>query len=188
MPFEFKKMEIEDVILITPKVFKDERGFFLESYKKSDFVLAGIKDDFTQDNHSKSGFGVLRGLHYQKNPHAQGKIVRCTKGKIFDVAVDIRKNSKTFGKWVGAILDEGNKQMLYIPKGFAHGFLALSETVEILYKASGEYAPACDRGIYFKDPTINIDWEKYGLNFEPTLSEKDKKQPKLNEINEEDLL
>lgn len=188
MPFEFKKTNIEDVILIIPKVFEDNRGFFLEGYKKSDFANNGIEDEFNQDNHSKSSFGVLRGLHYQSKPHMQAKIVRCIRGKIFDVAVDIRKNSKTFGKWAGAILSEENKNMLYIPEGFAHGFLTLSDTAELLYKASGEYSPQNDRGILWNDPTIGIDWEKFGLNFEPTLSEKDKKQPLLKDIKEEDLL
>lgn len=188
MPFEFKKTDIEDVVLIIPKVFEDNRGFFLEGYKKTDFVNNGIKDEFNQDNHSKSSFGVLRGLHYQSKPHMQAKIVRCIRGKIFDVAVDIRKNSKTFGKWTGAILSEENKNMLYIPEGFAHGFLTLSDTAELLYKASGEYSPQNDRGILWNDPQINIDWQKYGLNFDPTLSDKDKKQPLLKDIKEEDLL
>ena len=188
MPFEFKKTVIEDVILVKPKVFEDERGFFLEGYKKSDFLKYGIKDNFNQDNHSKSSFGVLRGLHYQTKPHMQSKLVRCIRGKIFDVAVDIRRNSPTFGKWTGAILSEENKYMLYIPEGFAHGFLTLSDTAELLYKASGEYSPSCDRGILCFDKDIAIDWEKYGLNFEPVLSEKDKKQPALKDIKEEELL
>ena len=188
MPFEFKKTNIEDVVLIIPKVFEDNRGFFLEGYKKSDFINNGITDDFNQDNHSKSSLGVLRGLHYQTKPKLQAKIVRCIRGKIFDVAVDIRKNSKTFGKWTGAILSEENKNMLYIPEGFAHGFLTLSDTAELLYKASGEYSPQNDRGILWNDPQINIDWQKYGLNFDPTLSDKDKKQPLLKDIKEEDLL
>ena len=131
MSFEFIKTEINEVILIKPKVFEDKRGFFLESYKKSEFYNNGIKEDFIQDNHSKSSIHVLRGLHYQKNPKAQGKLVRCVKGKIYDVAVDIRKNSKTFGKWVGEILSEENKNMLYIPSGFAHGFLTLSDNIQL---------------------------------------------------------
>ena len=112
MPFEFRKTELEDVMLVIPKVFEDDRGFFLEGYKKSDFINAGITDDFNQDNHSKSSFGVLRGLHYQTKPKMHAKLVRCIRGKIFDVAVDIRKNSKTFGKWLGVILSEENKNML----------------------------------------------------------------------------
>ncbi len=188
MPFEFEKTNIEDVIIVKPKVFNDNRGFFLESYKKTDFYLNGIKDEFNQDNHSKSTFGVLRGLHYQKTPHAQAKLIRCIKGKIFDVAVDIRQNSKTFGKWTGVILSEENKNIFYIPEGFAHGFLTLSDTAELLYKASGEYCPQSEMGICWNDSDINIDWKKYGLEFEPILSDKDKKQPMLKDIKKEDLL
>ncbi len=188
MPFEFRKTELEDVILVIPKVFEDDRGFFLEGYKKSDFINAGITDDFNQDNHSKSSFGVLRGLHYQTKPKMQAKLVRCIRGKIFDVAVDIRKNSKTFGKWLGVILSEENKNMLYIPEGFAHGFLTLSDTAELLYKASGEYSAQNDRGILWSDPDIGIDWEKYIKNFKPQLSQKDRVQPYLKDVKEEDLL
>lgn len=184
MPFEFIRQSINDVILIKPKVFGDNRGFFMESYKKSDFVENGIKDEFNQDNHSKSTKGVLRGLHYQAKPYGQAKIVRCVKGRIYDVAVDIRPNSPTFGKYVKAELSEDNKHMLYIPIGFAHGFVALSDEVEILYKASGEYAPSADRGVLWSDDDINIDWE---IDFEPLLSEKDKVQPKLKDINKEEI-
>lgn len=184
MPFEFERQSINDVILVKPKVFGDSRGFFMESYKKSDFVENGIKDDFNQDNHSKSSKGVLRGLHYQAKPYGQAKIVRCVKGRIYDVAVDIRPNSQTFGKYVKAELSEDNKHMLYIPVGFAHGFVALTDEVEILYKASGEYAPQADRGVLWSDEDINIDWE---IDFEPLLSEKDKVQPKLKDINKEEI-
>ena len=147
MPFEFERQKIKDVILVKPKVFKDERGFFLESYKKSEFFENGITVEFTQDNHSKSTKGVLRGLHYQAKPYPQAKLIRCSKGAIFDVAIDIRPNSKTFGQYVKVKLTEENKQMLYIPEGFAHGFVALSDEVEVLYKASGEYSAQADRGI-----------------------------------------
>jgi len=181
MGFEFYKLEIEDVILIKPKVFGDNRGFFMESYKKSEFTENGINVDFCQDNHSKSSKGVLRGLHYQLPPKMQGKLVRCTKGKIFDVAVDIRKGSKTLGKWVGEILSDENYNMLYIPEGFAHGFVVLSETAELLYKATNEYSPENDRGIFWNDPDININW---GLDFDPILSEKDKNQPLLKDVKE----
>ena len=184
MPFEFEKQSIEDVILVKPKVFGDNRGFFMETYKKSDFVANGIDVEFTQDNHSKSTKGVLRGLHYQAKPYGQAKLVRCVKGRIYDVAVDIRKNSKTFGQYVKVELSEDNKQMLFIPDGFAHGFVALTDDVEILYKASGEYAPQADRGILWNDKEINIDW---GIDFEPILSDKDKYQSKLSEINNEEL-
>lgn len=184
MPFSFKKLEIEDVILVTPQVFGDSRGFFMESYQKSVFEQNGIKDDFNQDNHSKSTKGVLRGLHYQTNPKAQAKLVRCPRGKIFDVAVDLRKNSPTFGKWVGEILSEENKNMLYIPAGFAHGFVVLSDEAELLYKASNEYSPQNDRGIRWNDPEINVDWR---IDLEPLISEKDSKQPYLKEALKEEL-
>ena len=180
----FIKQEIEDVILVKPKVFGDNRGFFMESYKKSDFFENGINVEFNQDNHSKSTAHVLRGLHYQAKPYGQAKLVRCSKGRIYDVAVDIRPDSKTFGQYVKVELSEENKHMLYIPVGFAHGFVALTDEVEILYKASGEYAPQADRGIIWNDEDINIDWE---IDFEPLLSEKDKIQPKLKDINLEEL-
>ena len=184
MPFEFEKQKIKDVILVKPKVFGDNRGFFMESYKKSEFAQNGIDVEFNQDNHSKSTAHVLRGLHYQANPHAQAKLVRCVKGRIYDVAVDIRPKSETFGQYVKVELSEENKQMLFIPAGFAHGFVVLSEEAELLYKASGEYAPQADRGVFWQDEDINIDWE---IDFEPILSEKDKVQPKLKDINKEEL-
>ncbi len=175
MPFEFIRQEIEDVILVKPKVFGDNRGFFLESYKKSDFVQNGIDVEFNQDNHSKSTAHVLRGLHYQEAPHGQAKLVRCSRGRIYDVAMDIRPESKTFGKYVKVELSEENKCMLFIPEGFAHGFVVLSDEAELLYKASGEYAPQADRGILWSE----VDWD---IDFEPILSEKDKVQPKLKEV------
>lgn len=181
MAFEFKKLSIPDVILVEPKVFDDERGFFLESYKKSEFFANGIDVEFNQDNHSKSTKGVLRGLHYQLPPKAQAKLVRCIQGEIFDVAVDIRKNSPTFGKWVGEKLSAENKKMLFVPEGFAHGFVVLSETAELLYKASNEYSKEHDRGILWNDKDIAIDW---GIDFEPILSDKDKNQPLLKDIEE----
>ena len=184
MPFEFIRQRIKDVILVKPKIFGDNRGFFMESYKKSDFYANGIEVEFNQDNHSKSSKGVLRGLHYQAAPYGQAKIVRCGRGRIYDVAVDIRPNSPTFGQYVKVELSEENKHMLYIPVGFAHGFVALSDEVELLYKASGEYSPQADRGIRWNDPDINIDWE---IDFEPLLSDKDKIQPKLKEINREEI-
>ena len=182
MPFEFRKLKVKDAMLIIPKVFNDERGFFLEGFKKSDFVNNGIKDEFNQDNHSKSTRGVLRGLHFQLPPKAQAKIVRCIRGKILDVAVDLRKNSPTFKQWIGEILSEENKHMLYMPEGFAHGFVVLSEEAEILYKASNEYSKEHDRGVRYNDPEINVQW---GIDFEPLLSEKDKLQPFLKDIMED---
>ena len=179
MPFEFERLAINDVILVKPKVFGDSRGFFMEAYKKSDFFANGIDVEFNQDNHSKSVKGVLRGLHYQEKPYGQAKLVRCSRGRIYDVAVDIRKESETFGKYVKVELSEENKHMLFIPEGFAHGFFVLSDEAELLYKASGEYCPSADRGILWCDKDINIHWE---IDFEPILSEKDKVQPLLREV------
>ena len=179
MPFEFEKQSIEDVILVRPKVFGDSRGFFMECYKKSEFAKNGITTDFCQDNYSKSSAKVLRGLHYQEAPYAQAKLVRCVKGRIYDVAVDIRPESETFGKYVKVELSEDNKCMLFMPEGFAHGFVVLSDTAEIHYKTSNEYSAISDRGIFWADGDINIDWE---IDFEPLLSDKDKVQPRLCEV------
>lgn len=179
MGFEFIKQEIPEVVLIKPKVFGDNRGFFMETYKKSEFYANGIEIEFNQDNHSKSTAHVLRGLHFQKAPYGQAKIVRCTRGRIYDVAVDIRPESKTFGKYIKVELSEDNKQMLFIPEGFAHGFVVLSEEAELNYKASGEYAPQADCGVIWNDKDININWE---IDFKPILSEKDTKQKTLKEL------
>lgn len=181
MPFTFTPTSISDVIVVEPKVFGDERGFFMEAFKKSDFEKNGIVEDFIQDNHSKSSKGVLRGLHYQLYPKAQAKLVRCPRGRILDVAVDIREGSETFGEWVGVELSEENKKMLYIPAGFAHGFVVYSDEAELLYKTTNEYAPDLDRGIKWNDPAIGIDW---GIDFEPLISDKDSKQPLLKEVKE----
>ena len=170
MSFEFLKTEIPDVILIKPQTHVDQRGFFLESYRKDEFQKAGIATEFVQDNHSKSIYGVLRGLHFQKKPYEQAKLVRCVRGKIFDVAVDLRENSKTYGKYVSAILSEKNKEMLFIPRGFAHGFLVLSTSAEVLYKTDNIYSKASESGIIWNDVTINIPWPIKN----PILSEKDK--------------
>lgn len=179
MPFEFIPQKIKEVILVKPKVFGDNRGMFLETYKKSDFVKNGIDVEFNQDNHSVSSEKVLRGLHYQKAPYGQAKLVRCTRGRIYDVAVDIRPQSPTFKQYVKVELSEENKEMLFIPEGFAHGFVVLSDGAELQYKVSGEYNPKADRGIFWADETLNINWD---INFEPILSEKDKSQPRLKEI------
>lgn len=184
MAFKFEKLSIEDVILIKPEKYCDERGFFMETYKKSDFIKAGIKEDFIQDNFSKSKEKVLRGLHYQIKPYLQSKLIRCTKGKILDIAVDLRENSKTFKKYIKAVLSEENSNILYVPKGFAHGFLTLSKEAEINYKTSSEFNPLADRGILWSDEDINIDW---GIDFEPILSDKDKNLPKSKEINYKEL-
>jgi dTDP-4-dehydrorhamnose 3,5-epimerase len=177
VPFKFRRLEIDAVVLIEPQLLGDERGFFLEFYKRSDFVRAGIAEQFVQDNHSRSAKGVLRGLHYQKEPHAQGKLIRCLQGAIFDVAVDIRKGSPSYGKWVGWELTAENRQMLYVPPGFAHGFLTLSDSAEILYKCTDEYAPAHDRGIIWNDPDIAVRWETSA----PLLSGKDRTHPRLRD-------
>ena len=179
MPFEFKKLEIPDVILIKPKVFEDERGFFMETYKKEDFEeKAGIKGEFIQDNHSKSKRGVLRGLHFQREPYAQAKIVRCIRGAIYDVAVDLRKNSPTFGKYVGVILSEYNRYQLHVPGGCAHGFLVLSDAAEVFYKVDNVYAPDHEGGLIWNDPVVNIPWP----NDKPILSQKDQQLPTLKEL------
>lgn len=168
---------IPDVKIIEPTVFGDDRGFFFESYTKAKFEAAiGRSVDFVQDNHSRSGKGVLRGLHYQLPPHAQAKLVRVVVGEVYDVAIDIRKSSPTFGQWVGVLLSEENKRQLWIPEGFAHGFLTLSDHVEFLYKTTDYYAPESDRGIRWDDPQIAIDWKIAGV---PTLSPKDQRQPLL---------
>ena len=177
MPFKSKHLAIPDVILIEPKVFPDERGFFMESYKYSEFAAFGIEKHFVQDNHSRSTRGVLRGLHYQKAPKAQGKLVRVVVGEIFDVGVDIRKDSPTYGKWVGEVLSAENKRMLYIPAGFAHGFCVLSKEAEVLYKTTEEYAPEYDAGIIWNDPDIGINWPIE----RPILSKKDAALPMLRE-------
>ena len=178
MDFKFKKLSIPDVILITPEVFNDGRGVFMETYKKSAFEKAGIKENFIQDNYSSSKKNVLRGLHYQIPPMEQAKLVRCIRGKVFDVAVDIRKGSPCFGEWTGDYLSEENKNIIFIPAGFAHGYLVLSEEAEIVYKVSKEYSKDHERGIFWKDPTVGIEWP---FPVEPILSEKDKKLPLLDE-------
>ena len=184
MPFEFERSEIPDVILIKPNVFGDERGFFMETYKKEDFERAGIKGEFVQDNHSKSERGVLRGLHFQKEPYAQAKIVRCIRGEIYDVAVDLRRDSQAFGRYVGVNLSEENKHQLYIPKGFAHGFLVLSKNAEVFYKVDNVYAPDYEGGLIWNDSVVNVKWS----NDNPVLLEKDKSWLTLKELTEKDEL
>ena len=150
---------IPEVFIFEPRVFGDARGFFFESFNQKIFDEAvGRKFEFVQDNHSQSQKGVLRGLHYQLDPHAQGKLVRCVEGEVFDVAVDIRENSATFGKWVGVVLSAENKRQLWIPEGFAHGFLTLSDTAQFLYKATNFYAPQSERSIIWNDADIAIKW------------------------------
>lgn len=164
--------EIPDVKIFEPKVFGDERGFFFESFSLKIFSEAtGLEREFVQDNHSKSQKGVLRGLHYQLPPMAQGKLVRVTQGEVFDVAVDIRRFSPTFGKWVGVILSSENKRQLWVPEGFAHGFLTLSETAEFLYKTTNYYAPTSEGSIIWNDPTLAINWPS--IDVEIQLASKD---------------
>lgn len=158
MAFTFKRLQIPEVILVEPKVFADNRGFFLESFKESDFHTNGISKKFVQDNFSHSAYGVIRGLHYQKPPKAQAKLITVIRGEIFDVAVDIRKNSPTYGKWVGEILSEINHRSLYVPEGFAHGFCVLSKESDVLYKVSNEYSKVDESGVIWNDPAINISW------------------------------
>lgn len=170
------KLTIPDVILLEPTVFNDERGFFFESFNKTRFSeLTGIDIDFVQDNHSYSTQGVLRGLHYQVEPKAQGKLVRIVSGEVFDVAVDIRKDSPTFGKWVGEILSAENKKQLWIPAGFAHGFLTLSNSAEMLYKTTDYYATECERSIIWNDPDIGIEWPLDAVGGKIKVAEKDLK-------------
>lgn len=182
---KFKKIEtgIEGLYIIEPTVFGDERGFFVESYNKNDFTELGISDEFVQDNHSKSKKGVLRGLHFQTK-FSQGKLVRVIKGSVYDVAVDLRKDSKTFGKHFGLELSAENKRIFFIPKDFAHGFLTLENDTEFTYKCTDFYHPEYDSGIMWNDKDINIDWnfEKYNLKEKDiVLSEKDKKHQSLKE-------
>lgn len=178
MSFAFIKLEIPEVILIKPKLFKDDRGYFTETYKASEFKMHGIDVNFVQDNHSFSKAGVIRGLHFQRDPNAQGKLVRAMQGKVFDVAVDIRKGSPTYRKWVSAILSDENHTMLWVPTGFAHGVCVLEEA-HLLYKISGaEYNEKDDRSILWNDPKIHVKWPIQ----DPELSAKDSVAKSLNDI------
>ena len=183
---KFKRTDtsIEGVCIIEPTVFGDNRGYFMETYSKNDFEEIGLKYNFVQDNQSKSKKGVLRGLHFQKE-NTQAKLVRCIKGEVFDVAVDLRPGSKTYGKWEGVILSEENKKMFMIPKGFAHGFMVLSDTAEFVYKCDEFYHPEDESGIIWNDENINIKWplEEIGGESQLILSSKDKMWKKINDIN-----
>ena len=175
MPFTFLPMRLPGVMMIAPKRFEDERGFFLEFYKASEFAAQGIRERFVQDNHSQSTRGVLRGLHYQRPPKAQAKLVRVLRGEIFDVAVDIRRGSPTYGQWVGVTLSAQDSRMLYVPSGFAHGFCVLSDVADVIYKVTAEYAPETEDGLMWNDPDIGIQWPIDT----PSLSEKDTRYPPL---------
>jgi len=177
MPFQFCRLSIPEVILIEAKIIADDRGFFQEVFKASQFEPYGIPACFVQDNHSRSQRGTLRGLHYQLVPQAQGKLVMVLAGQIFDAAVDIRHNSPTYGQWVGRELSDQNGHMLYVPPGFAHGFFVLSQEADVLYKVSAEYAPELERGVIWNDPAIGIQWPISN----PTLSAKDAQLPLLQD-------
>ncbi|MBN1153824.1 dTDP-4-dehydrorhamnose 3,5-epimerase [candidate division KSB1 bacterium] len=177
MGFNFTRLQIPEVILIEPDSVGDDRGFFMETYRKSEFAAAGVRDTFVQDNWSHSRRGVLRGLHYQKNPLGQAKLVMVVSGEVFDVAVDIRKGSATFGRYVAVNLSSQNFRILYVPVGFAHGFCVLSVEADFLYKVSAPYSPEHDRGIVWNDPSINIPWPID----HPILSVKDANLPLLGE-------
>ena len=178
MPCTFKKLDIDGLVLVESVAFSDERGFFLESYKESEFAKAGITERFIQDNHSMSFKNIVRGLHYQKDPEAQGKLVRVIKGIAWDVAVDIRPSSPTYKRWLAMELSEANRYMLYIPPGFAHGFASLSNEVHLLYKCTREYDPALDAGIRWDDPDLAIQWPVGN----PLLSPKDRILPLLKDV------
>ena len=178
MPFTFKRLSIPDVILVEPQSFSDDRGFFFESFKESDFFSNGIDKNFVQDNFSHSVNGVIRGLHFQKAPKAQAKLVTVLKGKIFDVAVDIRKNSPTYGKWVSEILSDDTHNLLYVPEGFAHGFCVISDEADVHYKVSNEYSQEHERSIIWNDPKLNIEWPIK----KPIISNKDNKLSLLENL------
>ena len=178
MPFTFKRLSIPDVILVEPQSFSDDRGFFFESFKESDFFSNGIDKKFVQDNFSHSVNGVIRGLHFQKAPKAQAKLVIALKGKIFDVAVDIRKNSPTYGKWVSEILSDNTHNLLYVPEGFAHGFCVISDEADVLYKVSNEYSQEHERSIIWNDPKLDIQWPIK----KPIISNKDNKLSLLENL------
>jgi len=180
MPFIFKRFEkIPEVVIIKPRIFGDERGWFGETYKKSDFQAQSIEFDYVQDNHSRStSKGILRGLHFQKKPAAQGKLIRCVVGEVFDVAVDIRKGSPTYGRWVSATLSADNHAMIWVPPGFAHGVLTMTEIAEITYKVTFEYSPSHDRSVRWNDPELSISWPIAS----PLLSKKDAEAPLLKDV------
>lgn len=189
---KFNRVEtgIEGLVVIEPTVFGDSRGFFMESYSKKDFEEIGLPMEFVQDNHSKSKKGVLRGLHFQTK-YTQGKLVRVSAGAVLDIAVDLRKDSPTFGKWYGVELTAENKKMFYIPEGFAHGFLTLEDGTEFQYKCTDYYAPEFDSGVLWNDPEIGIEWnlEEYGIDMDTLLlSDKDRKQQTLKEFVESGMV
>ncbi len=177
MRFEARELSLDGLVLLRAKVHQDSRGFFLETYRASDFAELGLPTAYAQDNHARSEAGVLRGLHYQISPAAQGKLIRVTSGTVFDVAVDIRPGSPTFGQWEGVTLSDDQQDMLYIPPGFAHGYKVLSNEADLVYKVTSEYRADLDRGIRWDDPTIGISWP----GGHPVLSERDVDLPSLQQ-------
>jgi dTDP-4-dehydrorhamnose 3,5-epimerase len=180
MPFTFTSASLPGVVVIEPKVFADDRGFFMETYKKSDFVGGGLDMEFVQENHSRSVQGTLRGLHLQRPPRAQGKLVRVIAGEIFDVAADIRRDSSSFGQWVGMVLSADNRRSLFIPAGYAHGFCVVSAEAEVVYKTTAEYAPDLEWGVRWDDPVLAIPWPIAN----PILSPRDSRWPALTDLSD----
>lgn len=178
MPFTFEPTDLPGLVIVSPRVFADDRGFFMETYKRSEFEAAGLTAPLVQENHSRSVAGTLRGLHYQLPPMAQGKLVRVTVGEIYDVAVDIREGSATFGRWVGVTLSAANRKAIFVPPGFAHGFCVTSEHAEVIYLTTEEYAPSLERGIAWNDPAVGIEWPVQT----PTLSARDQAWPPFDTI------
>ncbi len=178
MPFIFKRLDIDGLVLVEPRVFPDDRGFFLESYKESEFAKGGLPHRFVQDNHSLSKKNVIRGLHFQRDPRSQGKLVRVVRGAVWDVAVDLREASPTYKKWLGIELSAENCRMLYVPAGFAHGFISLADDTHLLYKCTEEYDAALDGGIRWDDPDIGVEWPVR----EPVVSDKDRVLPYLKDL------
>jgi dTDP-4-dehydrorhamnose 3,5-epimerase len=176
------KTPLSGLLVIEPKVFGDERGFFMEFYNRDSFAEIGIKEPFLQDNHSRSAKGVVRGLHYQINPSPMGKLVKCTRGRIFDVGVDVRKGSPTFGKWFGELLTGDNHKMLYLPSGFAHGFMSLEDGTDVIYACTGVYTPKDERAVLWNDPDIGIKWPLELVGGKALVSGNDEKNPRLKEV------
>lgn len=179
MPFSFREASLPGILIVEPRLFPDERGSFMESYKASDFDRAGIAGPFVQDNHSISSRGTVRGLHFQRGAAAQGKLVRVIRGRAWDVAVDLRRSSPTFGKWYGLELSAENRLQFWIPEGFAHGFVALEEGTELQYKCTAEYAPMAEGGIRWDDPTLGIHWPLDGVSLMGTVTDKRGTAPSL---------
>jgi dTDP-4-dehydrorhamnose 3,5-epimerase len=178
MPFRFERSALPGVLIAEPKVFADDRGFFMETYKRSEFAAAGIDETFVQENHSKSVRGTLRGLHLQRAPRAQGKLIRALRGEVFDVAVDIRPDSPTFRRWVSVTLSGDNRRSVYVPPGYAHGFCVLSDEAEVVYKTTEEYSPELEWGVRWDDPLLSIEWPISA----PLLSERDARWPPLSAL------